>query len=664
MTPKNSMTPKNGTTVKMRGAVLYTRVSTGEQDKYGTSPETQRAACRTKAQELSLPIIAEYHDGGISGGFLLSRTGFQAALTDIQEGRADTLICPSISRYSRDVEHQQAVKKSVKAAGGQLVFCDMNFEDTPEGDLNFTIQGGFAEYEKAVIRKRTMSGKRKRAEDGQQPSRATSPFGYRIVTKADVLRGDYPADQVGRYQVVEDQAAIVREIFARYASGGQSLNQIAKWLNTASVKTPGKAAYWWASGLRYILTNTAYRGKAHYGQQAHRKDESRLSQINPATGKPYKQTVVRQPSAPKDVVELACPAIIGAATFDAVSVRLSGNKLDCGGNPERVLMLTGKVFCPSCGGRMVSGAGGRNSYVNVRGETLYYPKERRYLCLANTKRYNVTGEYSCTSASYMIRRTEEAAVAAVAALLDAAKTPNALQEALRAFRATESAKRETPEQIGTETPERPGNERSLTAARQEQSKVEDALAHLEARQEAAIEAQIAGIMAGAEASAYGSVFAGIAAERKDLENRRSQLARRLKNGNLPPRQETARQKETLRKKETARQKETDQSAAARALALAYEVLTSEAVPNSKKRAIIGTLVDKVICQKDGAKVVFLPSVIGQEEEKPIGNDPYENDPSGDIHSRRGKNSAAFSTGTLSPDAYSADTLQPISIILA
>ena len=100
------MTERNVTSQRTPGAAIYTRVSTGEQDKHGTSPETQRDACRTKALALGLPIVAEYHDGGVSGGFLLARPGMQAALADIQTGRATTLICANISRYSRDVEHQ------------------------------------------------------------------------------------------------------------------------------------------------------------------------------------------------------------------------------------------------------------------------------------------------------------------------------------------------------------------------------------------------------------------------------------------------------------------------------------------------------------------------------------------------------------------------------
>ncbi len=222
------------------GAVLYTRVSTGEQDKHGTSPETQLAACRKKAEALGLPVVAHYHDGGISGGFLLTRPGIQSALADITAGRADALICANLSRYSRDVEHQQAIKKEVRAAGGRLVFCDMDFDDTPEGDLAFGVLGTFAEYERKIIRARTMRGKRKRAEEGQQPQRSRPAYGYHIVTNAEVAAGLYPAEMRGRYLVQEPMAAVVRRLFADYHSGSLGLSRLCLALNQEGVPTPGQ----------------------------------------------------------------------------------------------------------------------------------------------------------------------------------------------------------------------------------------------------------------------------------------------------------------------------------------------------------------------------------------------------------------------------------------
>ena len=226
---------------KTRGAVIVTRVSTGEQAKHGTSLESQLEMCRAKALAENTPIFAEYEDAGISGGFLLMRGGMQAAIADIQAGRADTLICANISRYSRDVEHQQAIRKAVRAAGGRVIFCDMAFEDTPEGDLAFGIMGSFAEYERKVIRARTMRGKRKRAEEGQQPQRSRSPYGYHVVTHADILRGQYAADQLGRYHIDEEKAKTARRLFTGYASGTYSLPRLCKELNAEGVPSPGAA---------------------------------------------------------------------------------------------------------------------------------------------------------------------------------------------------------------------------------------------------------------------------------------------------------------------------------------------------------------------------------------------------------------------------------------
>ncbi len=267
----------NTPATKTRGAVLYTRVSGDEQDKHGTSPETQRDATRQKALALGLPIIAEYYDGAVSGGLLLARPGMQAALSDIRAGRADTLICPNISRYSRDVEHQQAIKKAVKSVGGKLIFCDMDFDDTPEGDLNFDIHGSFAAYERKIIRARCMKGKRKQAGAGRRFSPSRSPLGYHIVKKEDVLRGLFPSEMLGRYAVDESRAPLVQELFARYAAGEMGTPALCRDLNGRGVPPPLGGSLWRCSTLRSILRNPVYKGQPGYGRMV-----SHLEQLAPA----------------------------------------------------------------------------------------------------------------------------------------------------------------------------------------------------------------------------------------------------------------------------------------------------------------------------------------------------------------------------------------------
>jgi site-specific DNA recombinase len=147
-------------------AVIYTRVSTEEQASTGTSLESQIAACLAKAESLGARVVATHEDAGVSGAYYATRPGLQSALAMIDEGRVDTLIVANVSRLSRDGEHQAAIAKRVRRAGGRIVFCEQSFEESPEGELSFGIFGQFAQYERQVIRSRTMKGRRKRAEEG------------------------------------------------------------------------------------------------------------------------------------------------------------------------------------------------------------------------------------------------------------------------------------------------------------------------------------------------------------------------------------------------------------------------------------------------------------------------------------------------------------------
>ena len=386
---------------KTTGAVIVTRVSTGEQVKHGTSLESQLELCRVKALALNLPIIAEYEDAGISGGFLLMRTGMQSALADIQEGRANTLICANISRYSRDREHQSSIKREVQMAGGRIVFCDMTFDDTPEGDLAFNMMGDFAEYERKLTRARTMQGKRKRAEQGQQPQRSRSPYGYHIVSNAEVECSIYPAEMRGRYVIDEEKAEIARRIFQGYASGTQSLPSLCKTLNAEGTPSPG-GSFWHEPTIRVILTNPVYKGQPVSGRQKCHTDESRLKELNALTGAPITRPEVRRVVPEGERLCLSAPAIVTEEVWEAVQARLRLMKAKHGGNPKRMRMLSGLCFCPNCGARAVS------KYQQANGKTYCY-----YWCSNRSKSRNLPGERPCQGDLYSIDVAEGAALCAV-----------------------------------------------------------------------------------------------------------------------------------------------------------------------------------------------------------------------------------------------------------
>jgi hypothetical protein len=90
--------------------------------------------------------------------------------------------------------------------------------------------------------------------------------------------------------------------------------------------------------------------------------------------------------------------------------------------------------------------------------------------------------------------------------------------------------------------------------------------------------------------AYSEVFSNIAAERKDLENRRGVLSTTLSSG---------------ARKEKAAKSMLDFTAM---VADVRRALASPTVTGSEKRGLIGTIIDKVICRKGGAQVQFKPDL--------------------------------------------------------
>jgi len=557
---------------RTRGAVIVTRVSSGVQVK-GTSLEDQLDVCRLKASLLEVPIVAEYEDAGVSGAYLLLRTGMQQAIADIREGRADTLICATFDRYSRDEEHQHRIRREVTQVGGRIVFCDVDFDDTPEGDLNFTIQGGFKAYERKVIRKRLLGGKQRRAREGQQPARSRPPYGYLIVTHAHVIRGEFPPDQLGRYHHTE-KADLGRWMFEGYADGTLSLPKICRELNLKGEATPGQGIAWHEATVRVILTNPVYKGEPVSGRIKHYVDETLLAKPHPLTGVPRKTAEVRYLAPEESWIPLTSPPVVSRDLWDKVQTRMTAMNGMGGGSPRKLRIISGLVYCPDCGARAV-----------VKHQIANKVTYRYYLCGAQRKARLRTTAKPCTGSLYPIDIVEEAVILA---LREAFKRPEAIAAALRVYR------------DGQATPAKPrtgcGEIRSVEAA----------LKALKAEEAAAIQAQIAGIRAGASAEAYADVFADIAIRRKEMEDRRGALAKMLGTHNDGDDMIRCADDDLIRQ----------------ALHDANKALQDPEVSPLDKRNLVGILIQKVIPAKEGAEIHFVPGAFIESGDKTGGRQTF------------------------------------------
>jgi Site-specific recombinases, DNA invertase Pin homologs len=471
-------------------AVVYARVSTDEQASTGTSLESQLAACLAKAESIGARVAATYDDAGVSGAFYATRPGLQSALALIDEGRADALIVANVSRLSRDTEHQAVIQKRVRAAGGRIVFCDMDFADTPEGDLSMGVFGQFAQYERQLIKSRTTKGRRKRAEEGVQPARTLSPYGYYLPTHADALRGAYTAAEVGKYLVIEDRARWIREAFARCAAG-ESLRSITRYLADMGAPTPRGGATWHQTSLLVILRNPIYKGVGVYGKMEVLTDERRKTEQG------FKRCTYLRERAPEQWQTFAVPALVSEDLWNAVQERLDGNRERLSGNPTRRYLLSGVAKCALCG----------------RSMTGFYSKWGLYYRCKDANQKRKDGVTDCMAGCI---RLDELEPLVLRGLLAVAEKPEILTLAIEEYRARRHG-------AGTPTDaDRAAVEAELTA--------------LDRRERATISAQIAGIAAGARPEFYAAEFEEIARLRAALEARKKAFAPAPVKDTTPPEQ--------------------------------------------------------------------------------------------------------------------------------
>lgn len=307
---------------------VYVRWSTDDQTE-GTTLEVQLERCKhyLKSQGWSFNESLVYIDNGWSGGSL-DRPALTQMRTAVKEGRVECAVVYRIDRLSRSVV--DIVDLVLREWEGRC-FVKSTSEDvntiSPAGKMFFYILVSFAEYERNIIRERTMGGKVKRAEQGLNPG-FRPPFGY--------VTGGKP----GTVKVVEHEAGLVQRIYEMYLRGNGSC-QIAHAFNTEGLTLRGKP--WNDLTVRRMLSNPAYTGILQYGKTSRAAKAQRqrhgLGQL------------VRFAEPRFASVENAYPVIVPRATWERVQelLRERANGHGSGTKPTYSdYLLSGLATC-QCG---------------------------------------------------------------------------------------------------------------------------------------------------------------------------------------------------------------------------------------------------------------------------------------------------------------------------
>ena len=241
----------------MTTAALYARVSSKRQAKDQTiGSQTAELRAHAADSRLEVPESWVFEDEGHSGATLV-RPALEALRDLVAQGCVDVVLVYSPDRLARKFAYQALLIEEFARAGVRTQFVKGPRGDSPEDQLLVQFQGMFAEYEKAQLMERYRRGKAYRARSGSVNVLGGAPFGYRYIRKTP--------EAGARYEVIAHEAALVAEMFRRYADDGATIADLARWLAAQGAVTRTGKHRWDRSVVWGMLRNPACAGRAGHG---------------------------------------------------------------------------------------------------------------------------------------------------------------------------------------------------------------------------------------------------------------------------------------------------------------------------------------------------------------------------------------------------------------
>lgn len=335
-------------TINPSKVAIYIRWSTDDQAN-GTTLENQLETCQKFLAYKNWEYREEFVfiDNGYSGGNM-NRPGMTDLREKVQAGEVECVVVYKLDRLSRSLLDTVKLVREEWADKCVLYSTQEDFNtNTSVGQMIFNILVSFAEFERNVIRERTMSGKTKRAEQGRNAGQKYH-YGYVGDEHGNWLLHGWDEQS----QSFTGEAAIVRRIFDEYLSGIGG-NTIAEGLRNEGVPAPN-GGKWSSTSVYMILDQAAYMGTYVYGQW--KKVKGRYRKGDPAHKK-----------------EGVVPPIVTDAEWEQVQ-RLRKERSTMHRRTlslKNEYLLTGMLRCAECGAVMVGHNNKTKRYYRCNGEKTY-----------------------------------------------------------------------------------------------------------------------------------------------------------------------------------------------------------------------------------------------------------------------------------------------------
>jgi site-specific DNA recombinase len=319
-------------------AAIYARYSSENQNV--KSIDDQFSLCRDLCAREGMAVTMTFEDRAISGAGAINRPGFQSLMQAAQAKLFDVIVAEDMDRLFRDQADYHSTRKHLDHLGVAIHTASGKI-----GKLDGALRALMSEMYIENLVLHTRRGLEGVIRDGRHAGGRA--YGYRAVP-----------GKPGELEIVEEEAEIVRNVFADYIAGNTP-RQIAHDLNKRSVRPP-RGRLWSASTINGnmsrgggIILNDLYAGRIVWNKTRMIKDpvtRKRLSRPNPKDQ--YK------------TVEAPHLRIVDDATFKAAqAVKLNRRHnatpetVQKARSPKRI--FSGLIKCGCCGGGMSSNGADR-----------------------------------------------------------------------------------------------------------------------------------------------------------------------------------------------------------------------------------------------------------------------------------------------------------------
>src|SRR5690349_24808648 len=228
---------------------LYARVSTPHQAHTQTI-EQQLERLRARAEECAREqqrseACLVFRDDGYSGT-TLHRPGLDGLRDAVAAGGVERVLMTAPDRLARQYVHQVLLLEELERFGCVVEFLDRPMSRDPHDQLLLQIRGAVAEYERTLISERMRRGRLRKLRAGTLLPWTRPPYGYR-------LDPERPGDPAG-VRLDEAEAAVVRDLFARFADEGAAVTALVQHLHHLGIPSPRGHRSWSPSALRNLLS--------------------------------------------------------------------------------------------------------------------------------------------------------------------------------------------------------------------------------------------------------------------------------------------------------------------------------------------------------------------------------------------------------------------------